>query len=295
MPPDPQPISISLSSPHLTVASLVHAELDFLSPPLDVTLINISLMIAQTFVIYYKDPGRVARPAPRRHLLQKVDVSALASPLVPTASRPVGMVGGGAPQDPIREDPSPLHQLRHEEEYRYTCLGRVPSDDVIRPSTLAATEAKINVTHKLVLEVRYSIEGEEADRLLSIARPVTIASVSPACRPSSVCADHSPPLVPVYQCCCLAESLLLPSYTPLAPSTPIISPLRNRCLCNTSLEEMRTMEGLALERASTIAGGGDSAAEVAALRRAEREIEEQRRRSETKSAPGHLTAIHALG
>lgn len=98
------------------------------------------------------------------------------------------------------------------------------------------------------------------------------------------------------QCCCLADSLLLPAYSAIAPSPsrPIISPLRNRCLCNTSLAEMRTMEGLALERASTITGAGELEAERAVVERVEREIAEQRRRSELKTAPGHATAIHLL-
>ncbi|ORY91747.1 hypothetical protein BCR35DRAFT_349523 [Leucosporidium creatinivorum] len=267
------PIAVTLSSPHLTVSSLIHAELHFLSPPQNVTIIHISCLVTQTFVVHYKDPQRIARPIPKRHLLTKVDISAHATPLVPTPSRPIGGAGSCAPLDPVREDPNPLHELKFEEEFRYASLFRVPNDDHIRPTTLAATEAKIRVSHKLVVEVRYRLGYEDEDRLLTISRPVEIAS-----------------------CCCLGDSLLLPAYSVVAPSPsqPLISPRRNRCLCNTSLAEMRTMEGLALERASTIVGTGDSEAERAMEERVEREIAEQRRRSELKTAPGHATAIHLL-
>lgn len=168
---------MTLSSPHLTVSSLIHAELHFLSPPQTLSIIHISCLIAQTFVVHYKDPGRIARPIPKRHVLMKVDVSAHANPLVPTPSRPIGGAGNSAPLDPVREDSSPLHELKFEEEFRYASLFRVPNDDHIRPSTLPATETKIRVSHKLVVEVRYRLGYEEEDRLLTISRPVTIASV----------------------------------------------------------------------------------------------------------------------
>ena len=168
---------LTLTSPHLTVASLVHAQVDFLAPPpMDVRIVTVYCYILQTFVVTYKDPAIVARPPTRRHYLTKVDTSALDSPLVPTASRPVGPLGQ-APSDPVREDPVPVHILLHEEPYTYSSLFRVPNDDVVRPSTLPATETKIRVTHKLVVECRYKLPFEEEDRLLTVSRPVVIASV----------------------------------------------------------------------------------------------------------------------
>lgn len=89
--PDLGPVIVTLTSPHLTISSLVHAQVDFLSPPpMDVKIVTIYCYILQNYVIHYRDPAVVARPPSRRHNLPKVDTSALASPLVPTASRPIG-------------------------------------------------------------------------------------------------------------------------------------------------------------------------------------------------------------
>lgn len=115
--------------------------------------------------------------------MAKVDVSARPAPLRPTESRPAnvpgphGLISSPPPPDPVREDPRPLHALQQEEEYLYSTLFRIPTDEVVRPSTLSETETRIRVTHSIVLEIRYRREGEAEDRLLLISRPVVIASV----------------------------------------------------------------------------------------------------------------------
>lgn len=178
-----QPINIQLASPHLTVSSLLHASLLFLSPPRAVSIILISGQISQTFAVYYND-GKVALPPPIRHVMAKVDLTAHHAPLVPTPSRPAhvpgpnGLTNAAAPVDPIRHDPRPLHQLEREQEYTYTTLYRIPTDDLVRPSTLPETNTRIRVTHHLVLEIRYRREGETEDHQLTISRPIVIASVS---------------------------------------------------------------------------------------------------------------------
>jgi hypothetical protein len=116
--------------------------------------------------------------------MAKVDTGARSAPLRPTMSRPAnvpgphGLISSAPPPDPVREDPRPLHALQREEEYSYTTLFRVPTDEVVRPSTLPGTETRIRVTHTLILEIRYRKEGEVEDRILLISRPVVIASVS---------------------------------------------------------------------------------------------------------------------
>lgn len=59
----------------------------------------------------------------------------------------------------------------------------MPTDDIVRPTTLNGTVTPISVSHKLSVEIRYIQEGGEA-KVLTIGKDVTIASVSPS--PSSL-------------------------------------------------------------------------------------------------------------
>lgn len=178
-----QPINIQLASPHVTISSLLHVSICFLSSPKPVTILVISGQISQRFAVHYNDK-KVALPPPRRHVMAKVDATARPTPLRPTISRPAnvpgvhGLISSPPPPDPVREDPRPLHALQKEEEYSYSTLLRIPTDDLVRPSTLPGTETRIRVTHSIVLEIRYRKEGEVEDRLLLISRPLVIASVS---------------------------------------------------------------------------------------------------------------------
>ncbi|SCV70741.1 BQ2448_3503 [Microbotryum intermedium] len=271
------PVVLRIASPHLTISSLIHTHVEFLAPPLGCNIVAIASFIAQTFEVTYKD-GQRALPPTRRHFLPKVDPTrAHSTPLIPTPSRPVpistiGPVGYSplAPVDPIREDPVPLHILRQEHPWTYEMVARVPRDEIIRPTTLEGTLTPIKVKHRFVLEIRYRVEGEDEDRLLTVGRNCCIAS-----------------------CCCLSDSGLPPYAASAADAAPVLQPTRNRCLCNVSLEEMFDSEGLPLQRVGTLTIRRRSLREIdddeqtRACTIAEYGILERSDR-DSKSAPAHL-------
>lgn len=129
----------------------------------------------------------------------------------------------------IEHDPYPLvSELKAGTPFNFSRTFRVPNDDYIRGTTMEDTDTRIRVSHKLSVEVRYQVAGEQDDKLFTLSKPVSIAS-----------------------CCCFADSLYLPAYTRSAPKT-IVRPLHSRCYCNFSLKEMVDRDGLALQRAGEI-------------------------------------------
>ncbi|SCZ99162.1 BZ3500_MvSof-1268-A1-R1_Chr7-1g09419 [Microbotryum saponariae] len=271
------PVVLRIASPHLTISSLIHTHVEFLAPPLSCTVVAIASFMAQTFEVTYKD-GQRACPPTRRHFLPKVDPTrAHATPLIPTPSRPVPISTTGpagysplAPVDPIREDPVPLHILEQEHPWTYEMVARVPRDEIIRPTTLEGTLTPIKVKHRFILEIRYRVEGEDEDRLLTVGRNCCIAS-----------------------CCCLSDSALPPYAASAADAAPVLQPTRNRCLCNVSLEQMFDSEGLPLQRVGTLSIRRPSLREIdeddhaRSCTIAEYGILERSDR-DTKSAPAHL-------
>ena len=73
-------------------------------------------------------------------------------------------------------DASPLVSLSKDKEYRYSRICRVPNNDHVRPSTLKASEGRIRVSHGMIVEIWYKIEGADEEKILTITKPLTIAS-----------------------------------------------------------------------------------------------------------------------
>jgi hypothetical protein len=116
--------------------------------------------------------------------------------------------------------------------------GRLPTDDIGRPSTLPGVVTPINVAHHLVMEVYFSVWSEDDRgekmripgpgglRLLRVSRPVTIPS-----------------------CTLMPQIVDLPRYgdhekDAVAPETPNILPEENtgfgwaNCACGMKMEDM---------------------------------------------------------
>ncbi|GAA5983003.1 hypothetical protein JCM5350_003537 [Sporobolomyces pararoseus] len=130
--------------------------------------------------------------------------------------------------DKLVADPSPLKALPPQTEYHYSRICRVPDDDHVRPSTLDASEGRIRVSHLLSVEVRYKTEEIPDEKILTIAKPITIAS-----------------------CCCLLDKLYLPAYSQSAPKTVLRSTPQS-CMCTVSIKELFDQDGEALQRAGEI-------------------------------------------
>lgn len=191
-----QPLAVTFSSPHLTVASLIHTSLTLFAPPTQLEILSITAFVAQSFTILYTDATKIARPLARRHyltpILENPSPVPLAIPLpsLPTSSHipptrpnlppriaPRRTSAPPLPTDEIRIDSTPLVELAEGTEYRWKRIFRMPNDDHVRPSTLPATQTRIRVSNTLNVEVHYRTEGFE--RFFTIGKPVVISSVRP--------------------------------------------------------------------------------------------------------------------
>jgi len=114
---DAQPIEMMISSPHLTVASLVNVHLGLLAPPQNATIISIQGVISQSFTISYSNKPDVATPPPQRHVMAKVS---------PNSRQPSP---SGSPAEPA--SPSHEHHGHHGHHLHRqpspVRLGRSPS------------------------------------------------------------------------------------------------------------------------------------------------------------------------
>ncbi|KAL8277053.1 hypothetical protein RQP46_010587 [Phenoliferia psychrophenolica] len=222
------PIAMHVSSSHLTVSSLVFLNITFLAPPA-LKIMSVAAFIQQSFELTYLDPaiGTFSPPRQRKTLFYADQTT----PIVEEGSLLAREnLGRGATQplafESRRMSPKPLVEIAAGEEWSYSRIVRVPDDDQVRPSTLEGTSTRIRVKHKLVTEVRYRTPGSKKDMILEMSTDVVIAS-----------------------CCCLSDSLLLPSYAKAAPASTPIRPFHRRCLCNSTLQEMVRKDGAELSRA----------------------------------------------
>ncbi|GAA5985398.1 hypothetical protein JCM11641_000143 [Rhodosporidiobolus odoratus] len=295
------PISLHLSSPHLTVASLLFMGVTFEEPPEGLKIMSVQAFVRQDFEIYYSG-NPVQRPPTQRKLLFYADSS---TPLPSSTEDLLGRpnLSRGAPPplayEPRALLPQPLARLNNNQEWTYARVTRIPDDDSVRPSTLEGTDTPIRVKHALVAQLKYRFKGSKKDQILEIATNVTIAS-----------------------CCCLTSSLLLPKYrarhhvsscptvpnAPRSASVPLrssnrnrgnslsasdalsaaaggvpvgidsptgsITPFHRRCLCNTPLHELVQTEG------EKLCGAADSRSRsrAASLGRVQREASRSRAR-----------------
>ncbi|KAM0748003.1 hypothetical protein T439DRAFT_328663 [Meredithblackwellia eburnea MCA 4105] len=224
------PVALHVSSAHLTVASLLFMNITLMAPPA-LQIFSVTAFVAQQFQITYDDPtiGTVT-PAAQRKLLFYADQTTPADPSATLLDR--SNIGRGASLPSAFEsrklNPKPLVELSEGKEWNYSRIVRLLDDDHLRPTTLEGTETKVRVKHRLVVEMRYRKPGSKKDMVLEMSTELTIAS-----------------------CCCLIDSLLLPSYASSAPKATPIRPFHRRCLCNSTLSEMVAKEGQELSRAST--------------------------------------------
>ncbi|KAL1405312.1 hypothetical protein Q8F55_008939 [Vanrija albida] len=155
-------------------------------------------------------------------------------------------------------------------EIKIDTKARLPNDNVSRPSTLPGVVTPINVSHALVLEVFFSVYGEDDKgqpmkvpgpgglRMLRVSRPVVLPS-----------------------CALIPEVTMLPTYESIASDKEYLAPSRDAalpsggpewriCACGLKLEELesRMREAARDEQSPSLAG---IAAAAAADDKAERE------------------------
>ncbi|GAA6019165.1 hypothetical protein JCM10207_006572 [Rhodosporidiobolus poonsookiae] len=286
------PIALHISSPHLTVASLLFLGVTFEQPPEGMKVMSVQAFVRQDFEIHYKNKDLgIQYPPVQRKLLFFAD----STTPVPTSAEDLldrSNLSRGAPPplayEPRSFFPQPLARLEGGKDWTYARVTRIPDDDSVRPTTLEGTDTPIRVKHQLVCQIKYRFKGSKKDQILEMATNVTIAS-----------------------CCCLTSSLLLPAYrtrshlaahhpsshasssgrsqscsahsrappsspeldslraavggSPVGVDSPTgsITPFHRRCLCNTPLQKLVDQEGEKLagaaeSRSRSRAGGSGS-------------------------------------
>ncbi|GAA5844654.1 hypothetical protein JCM3766R1_005975 [Sporobolomyces carnicolor] len=259
------PIALHISSPHLTVASLLFLSVTFERPPEGLKIMSVSAFILQSFDVTFVDKSiPPVKPPSQKKLLFWVDsTSPIAESTEDLLEKP-NLSRGTLPPLAFERRAllaQPLARLQGGHEWTYARVSRVPDDDAVRPSTLAGTTTPIRVHHRLVMQIKYRLKGQKKDLVLEMSTAVTIAS-----------------------CCCLTSSLLLPRYRSqlsahhpshhgggggggarsgssltrstassgfLATDGPL-TPFHRRCLCNTPLQALVDQEGEAIAGAAEL-------------------------------------------
>lgn len=225
-------MALRLSSSQLTVASLAFLSFQLLAPPAELEVYSIAAWIDQRFEVHYT--ADLARPPRQRNLLFFHDES-LAMP-EPTLN-PDGhlvtptQVGKGTSPPMAHERrklrPRPLTTVKPGTPFTYSRIVRVPDDDHVRPTTLDGTATRIRAHHRLVFELKYRTPGSRREMHLEMSADLVVAS-----------------------CCCLSESVHLPTYARLAAEEDRkVKPFHMRCLCAASTSSLVEKEGEKLQAA----------------------------------------------
>lgn len=201
--PASQPVGIGFSSPHLTVASLLSCRVTLLATPPGrrITVVSIRGIVTQRHEVHYKKSGKVICPDDKRCVLRIVDMSV---PPSPTPSRSSsyksqedashraltmsnlydGKSFDDRPNRLFTSDPKPLAEVGPSEVFHHARILRVPDGLFLRPSTPAgSSEEPIVVKHLLSAEIRYLIEGETEEKILTISKDIDLGHVSDSLLP----------------------------------------------------------------------------------------------------------------
>ncbi|KAG0661971.1 hypothetical protein C6P46_003676 [Rhodotorula mucilaginosa] len=295
------PIALHISSPHLTVASLIFLGITLESPPEGLKIMSVQAFVRQQFEIHYTNPDLpVSHPPEQRKLLFYAD----SSTPVPNSTDNLldrDHLSRGAPPplayEPRAFLPQPLARLEGGKEWMYARVTRIPDDDSVRPTTLKGTDTPIRVQHALVAQVRFRYKGSKKDHVLEMESKVDIASVSTGAGPSQTLTESEG------NAALTGSALSSGTATPTTPSrsaspgpstalstlsagAPIgvdhpsgcVTPAHRRCLCNTPLQTLVAEEG------QQLCGAAESRSRSRHPRMAHRSRSAQRRAQTAASA-----------
>ncbi|KAJ9111867.1 hypothetical protein QFC20_002454 [Naganishia adeliensis] len=215
---------LSLQSDEFSVGSWVALKLRFISPSPKATIFAVRLLLSQSYAVQsLEDPESAPVPCPKRNFLICTEGN-IPHEKRPTKDAPAiwrGSVVG-------RLDELSLAQVEKvvEEDFRVSSgIKRLPDDTKARPSTYEGTETPIKVAHEFMLQVFFSVDGEDLTghqindgdpsgvmRMLVLPIPVTMPS-----------------------CCCTFERIALPEYSETQAEPTSNTAL---CACGYTLDEL---------------------------------------------------------
>lgn len=182
--PDIGPYRINAHSELLSVGGAMRYTLHLAEPPIGLKINKTDGYFRQSTTITLPDGTQVDKPNQLRRIFL---VDAVRNEIKSASSLPQRMPDIHEPRlIPLPSEP--LITLTGE-PWTLSHFGRIPGDDLLRPSTLPGTHTPIRVTQSLVIEVTYeTVDGRE--RKMTVTTPVNLLS-----------------------CCCRYSSVILPTYT----------------------------------------------------------------------------------
>jgi hypothetical protein len=165
------------------------------------------------------DPAKNGAPLPSEVMwirLFRLDASNRDQAMMVASNQAMDPLKPSISAKPISTQPGagPFATLVPHQEIAFRLLLRLPNDDSLRATTGPATETPIRAAHELCINIQYQAPGD-APRQISMSKEVVVISVSTLIPPV--------PRLSTVQCCCLLESLVLPSYSENEPASKHIS------------------------------------------------------------------------
>ncbi|KAH8915062.1 hypothetical protein BT69DRAFT_1304204 [Atractiella rhizophila] len=170
------------TSRNMMVSGIIVLGFSLVSPPSKLHIYSITWSIVQSYHLKFPKSGREYRSPPQKRVIwreHKEQIGALTSK-------------------------EPYKTLEVGEEFVLIDKKRLPDDNKIRASTFPGTETPINVSHHILFECDFAVDGQER-KVLEVRRPVDISSCSIV----------------------LDDSILLPEYR----EDEVALPLEDACLC----------------------------------------------------------------
>ncbi|KAI5479964.1 hypothetical protein MNV49_002254 [Pseudohyphozyma bogoriensis] len=214
------PMRVEFFSQNLTLAAPALLKLHLSGPPSNVSILSIKTHITQSFSIQY---GCLP---PGKRITLPTDRIAVTHVDLPSPSS-VPVVGKGS---------AGRKEVKKGEEWTFEDLLRMPTCEDMKPSVMAANPT-FAATHKLDVEVWFGVEGDSSQKVVRIEAPIHFLS-----------------------CVCLEESLLLPVYSHIAPSTLIkkINYPGCLCMCDYGFQEVAHLyQQVARGSPVVVSGGGE--------------------------------------
>lgn len=212
------PYSMTMQSQHCMVGGLLLFRLNLPFPPRGLDIYNIRVRIIQSVRLQSPvDKNHVRSPTPSVQTVFELDAANPPnSGKVSDPARPSRTTG-----DPPPSQLGPMKVVNGGEGWKVLHLGRIPSDNFVRPSTFAGTITPISISHMIQMEMIYqartdeernsavsaeavaaagaggsaqskkATESESVRRRIVMSKPLEIFSVSYSSRTSSsVCLLH---------------------------------------------------------------------------------------------------------
>ncbi|ODN92705.1 hypothetical protein L198_05499 [Cryptococcus wingfieldii CBS 7118] len=175
------------------------------------TIFLFRLILAQSYSLVSprtpNDPPRVCEP-PKQHVLYQIGRVHKSTESHPEVGVECLWTGKEVPDKGKKKE-----GMEGEESWTVKAVARMPNHDKIRPTTNEGTITPIRVSHELIIQVYYSVHGEDVK-----GRPIKGAGELRMMRTKIA--------LPVPSCHCLSDSLSLPAYSSSSPpdGTPVTAP-----------------------------------------------------------------------